>query len=121
MSNNDDHLKNHGLLHVGHGRWALAPAFDINPQPFRRRQLETGISEQSGNAASIEAALQAASFFDLAVDAAAGMLAGMARIVAGNWRRCFERAGLSAEEAKRYAPAFQHEEHRVAARLTRHL
>lgn len=121
VSNNDDHLKNHGLLHVGHGRWALAPAFDINPQPFRRRQLETGISEQSGNAASIEVALQAASFFDLAVDAAAGMLARMARIVAGNWRRCFERAGLSAEEAKRYAPAFHHEEHRVAARLTRHL
>ena len=42
VSNTDDHQKNHGLLHVGEGRWVLSPAFDINPQPFRRRQLEFG-------------------------------------------------------------------------------
>ena len=45
VSNNDDHLKNHGFLHVGAGRWALAPAFDINPKPERHRSLKTGISE----------------------------------------------------------------------------
>ena len=55
VSNNDDHLKNHGLLHAGGGLWALSPAFDINPQPYRVRRLETGISELSGNAASVEA------------------------------------------------------------------
>ena len=26
VSNNDDHLKNHGLLYAGEGNWALAPA-----------------------------------------------------------------------------------------------
>ena len=53
VSNTDDHLKNHGLLHVGEGRWMLPPAFDINPQPYRRRHLETRISDLSGNLASI--------------------------------------------------------------------
>ena len=37
VSSNDDHLKNHGLLHAGEGLWVLSPAFDINPQPHRRR------------------------------------------------------------------------------------
>lgn len=71
VSNTDDHLKNHGLLHAGGGRWTLSPAFDINPQPFRRRQLETGISELSGNTASIEAALEASPIFGVPRDAAA--------------------------------------------------
>ena len=48
VSNNDDHLKNYGLLYAGEGNWALAPVFDINPQPFPHRELKTGISEFSG-------------------------------------------------------------------------
>lgn len=119
VSNNDDHLKNHGLLHVGGGRWVLAPAFDINPQPLRHRRLRTGVSEISGTAASVEAAVEAAPFFDLDADAAARMLARMTRVVADNWRRCLERAGLTARQTATYAPAFEHEEHRRAERLTR--
>ena len=53
VSNTDDHLKNHGFLYEGDGRWVLAPAFDINPQPERHRTLKTGISEEYGRAASI--------------------------------------------------------------------
>ena len=49
VSNNDDHLRNHGLLHAACGQWTLSPAFDINPQPHRHRHLETGISELSGS------------------------------------------------------------------------
>lgn len=119
VSNNDDHLKNHGLLHVGGGRWVLAPAFDINPQPLRHRRLRTGVSEISGTAASVEAAVEAAPFFDLDADAAARMLARMTRVVADNWCRCLERAGLTARQTATYAPAFEHEEHRRAERLTR--
>lgn len=59
VSNNDDHLKNYGFLYAGERKWALSPAFNVNPQPERHRHLETGISESSGNEASIEAALEA--------------------------------------------------------------
>ena len=132
VSNNDDHLKNHGLLlisesigskrageHRSQGRWALAPAFDINPQPQRHRRLETGISELSGNAASVEAALEAAPFFDIHQDAATAMLAQMSAVLAAQWQPCCRRAGMTTAEIKRCAPAFEHEEHRVARRLTR--
>ena len=117
VSNTDDHLKNHGLLHVGGGRWMLAPAFDINPQPFRRRQLETGISDLSGNVASIEAALEASPFFGVARDSAAGALSRMISTLDEEWRAHCLAAGMTVEEIKRYEPAFDHEESRVARRI----
>ena len=117
VSNNDDHLKNHGLLHVGGGRWALSPAFDINPQPRRQRLLETGISELSGNAASVEAALEAAPFFDIDRAAAAKVLADMTATIDRRWRQHCRNAGLTAQEIADYRPAFDHEEHRYARRL----
>ena len=118
VSNTDDHLKNHGLLHVGGGRWMLSPAFDINPQPYRRRQLETGISDLSGNVASIEAALEASPFFGVARDSAAVALSRMISTIDKEWRAHCLAAGMTAEEIKRYEPAFDHEESRVARQIT---
>ena len=116
VSNNDDHLRNHGLLHVANGQWALAPAFDINPQPDRHRHLETGISEESGNEASIEAALDAAPFFEVGRDDARTMLDHMIGVIDMRWRIECRRVGMSAGETKAYATAFDHEETRVARR-----
>lgn len=121
VSNGDDHLKNHGLLQVGAGRWVLAPAFDINPQPHRQRHLKTGISELSGNQASIEAALEAAPFFDIERDAAAAMLGGMVATIANQWRPLLSAAGLTPREVNAWEPAFEHEETRIARRLARSL
>ncbi len=118
VSNTDDHLKNHGLLHVGGGQWMLSPAFDINPQPYRRRQLETGISDLSGNVASIEAAVEASPFFGVARDTATGALSRMVSTIDEGWRAHCLAAGMTAEEIKRYQPAFDHEESRVARRIT---
>ena len=119
VSNYDDHLKNHGLLHAADGLWVLSPAFDINPQPHRRRHLETGISEMSGNAASIEAAVDAAPFFDIERDAATAMVSRMASTIDAQWRACCQAAGMNPEEIEMYEPAFEHHETRVARRMTR--
>ena len=119
VSNNDDHLKNHGLLHAGGGRWVLSPAFDINPQPSRHRHLETGISELSGYAASIEAAVDAAPFFDIERDAAVAMLSGMVTTIDERWQECCGEAGMTAREIERYEPAFDHAESRIARRIAR--
>ena len=119
VSNNDDHLKNHGLLHAGGGRWVLSPAFDVNPQPHRQRHLETGISELSGHAASIEAAVDAAPFFDIEHAAAVVMLSRMASTIDERWRACCAAAGMTAREIERYEPAFDHTESRTARRITR--
>jgi serine/threonine-protein kinase HipA len=119
VSNNDDHLKNHGLLHAGEGFWVLSPAFDINPQPHRRRHLETGISEISGSAASIEAAVDAAPFFDIERDVAAGMASRMVATIDERWRACCAAAGMSPGEIETYEPAFDHDESRIARQMDR--
>ena len=116
VANGDDHLKNHGLLHTGGGRWILAPAFDINPEPQRQRYLETGISELSGNDASLEAALEAAPFFEVARDRAAETAATMASTIRREWRLRLAAAGLSDSEVRYYEPAFENEEARRAVR-----
>ncbi|MDE0008502.1 MAG: type II toxin-antitoxin system HipA family toxin [Gammaproteobacteria bacterium] len=117
VSNNDNHLKNLGLLHVGRGLWSLAPAFDINPQPARQRHLETGVSELSGNAASIEAAIEAAPFFDIKRDHACQMLAQMVSVIESQWRGHCRAAGLTAGGIRQYEGAFEHEETRTAKHL----
>ena len=85
VSNNDDHLKNHGFLYEGAGRWVLAPAFDINPQPERHRTLKTGISEEYGRAASIGAALEAAPWFDLTEDRTRANLQRILDVIERQW------------------------------------
>ena len=118
VSNTDDHLKNHGLLHAGGGRWTLSPAFDINPQPFRRRQLETGISELSGNTASIEAALEASPVFGVPRDAAAAELSRITSIIDEQWQPSLLAEGMTVEEVELYRPAFDHDETRIARRIS---
>lgn len=61
----DDHLNNHGFLHVGHGQWVLSPAFDLNPFPDKVRELKTWISEDSGPSGSIRDCLDVARYFGL--------------------------------------------------------
>ena len=113
VSNNDDHLKNHGLL-AGERSWALAPAFDINPQPFRHRELKTGISEVSGFDASVEAWIEAAPFFERTEDNARRQAAAMAEAISSRWRSSLLVNGLTEDQCDEYAPAFEHEETRVA-------
>lgn len=117
VANCDDHLQNHGLLHAGGGRWRLAPAFDINPEPERQRQLETGISELSGNEASLEAALEAAPFFEVDRDRAARQVVAMATTIRREWRGRLARAGLADDDIRSYEPAFENEETRSALRI----
>ena len=117
VSNNDDHLKNHGLLYAGEGSWVLAPAFDINPQPFRHRALRTGISELSGFDASVEAWVEAAPFFERTEHEARRQAADMAESVSSRWRDTLLANGLTEDQCDEYAPAFEHEETRVALRM----
>ncbi len=119
VSNNDNHLKNHGFLYAGNNLWRQSPVFDINPQPERHPHLKTGISELSGSEASIEAAIEAAPFFDLETDAAVSTLSGMLMTVERDWRALFLEAGMNQDEVSYYKPAFDHEETRIARRSCR--
>src|SRR5258708_2241106 len=72
ISNVDDHLHNHGFLHVAKDQWRLSPAFDINPFPDRQRELKTWISEEAGPPPSVESLMSGADSFNLKNDSSVG-------------------------------------------------
>lgn len=118
INNVDDHLHNHGFVHVQSGRWRLAPAFDLNPFPERARELKTWISEDSGPDASIDALMSVAGYFRLAAVTARRILGEVERAVA-QWRNTGRTLGMSAHELDAFAEAIEHAERSVAAALAK--
>lgn len=113
ISNTDDHLRNHGFLYAGPTGWILSPAYDMNPMPadLKPRVLSTHISE--GNpAASIEAAMEVAPYFEISKNDALKIGREVGAAVSG-WRRAAKHAGLSPPAVKRMASAFDHEDLRA--------
>jgi serine/threonine-protein kinase HipA len=114
INNVDDHLHNHGFLHVRHGHWKLCPAFDVNPFPDRARELKTWISEETGPAASIEALMSIAPYCRLDEARTQLILSKVERAVS-RWRESGRKIGMSDLELDSFAAAFESNE-RVAVR-----
>ena len=119
VSNTDDHMKNHGFLWTQPGRWSLSPAFDINPQPFGRTHLQTGISELSGLQPSIQAALEVAPLFEIEEHFASAMVLEMATKIHNTWRQSCAQVGMTDRDILNYEPAFEHPEMKIALNLAK--
>ncbi len=121
ITNVDDHLQNHGFLHVAHGQWRLAPAFDINPFPDKDRESKTWLSEQDGPITDLKMLLARAAYFALHAEQAMAVLAQVHAAVA-RWRptALAPDVGLSASELDDFAPAFEHGQMRAAAEMLGH-
>lgn len=117
ITNVDDHLHNHGFLHVESGKWRLSPAFDLNPFPERERELKTWITEESGPSASIESLRSAAAYFGLR-PARAAVVIGAVEAAVGRWRTVGGGLGMTSAELDHFEDAFEHSE-RAAARSVR--
>lgn len=117
VSNKDDHLKNHGFLYVGEGRWRLSPMFDVNPAPDRNPHLETAIMEGGAHDRSITLALEAAPFFEITENVARKMIREMAERVSDEWRATLQTAGVTGGAVRGYEPAFVHDEIEAARKL----
>lgn len=109
ITNVDDHLNNHGFLHLGHGQWTLSPAFDLNPFPDKQRELKTWISEDSGPSGSILDCLDVARYFGLDKTDITRILKEIT-VSVRNWRKTATQAGMSVAEMDKFEPAFEHEE-----------
>ena len=118
ITNVDDHVQNHGFLHVENGLWRLAPAFDINPFPDKDQELKLWLDEEYGPVDSIEAVVRAAPYFRLD---GAGVRRILAQVVQAirDWRRIARLAavGMSDHDLDDFAPAFENRQMDIARQL----
>ena len=105
INNVDDHLHNHGFLHVGNGFWQLSPAFDINPFPDRYRELKTWISPNAGPDASLDALRSEAPYFRID-SARSEIIIGEVIQAVSRWRQTGVNLGMTPSELDEFADAF---------------
>lgn len=117
VSNKDDHLKNHGFLYVGSGRWRMSPVFDVNPAPDRNPHLETAILEGGSHDRSIKLALEACEFFEITDADARTIIKDTAQHISNGWRGAFRQVGVTGAQARDYEAAFVHDQSEIALSL----
>ena len=120
ITNIDDHLHNLGFLHVEHGLWRLAPAFDINPCPDKTNESKTWLSEEDGPITAVSDLIARAPYFSLGPVEALAVLAEVVHAVA-QWKAVAVSAavGLKAREIDDFEPAFEHDQMTAARALLR--
>lgn len=114
IDNADDHLKNHGVLHAGGGRYQLSPAFDIVPQLTNLGYQMLSI-DGSTHESHLDLALQAAPHFDLSPDKAAAIVRELVKTIYGDWPSYGHAAGLPDSIVKRLESCFQRQAEIVGA------
>ena len=115
ISNTDDHLRNHALLHVRGDSWRLSPAFDLNPNPDPGpKHLSTAIDADTR--ADLRDLIAVASLFRLNDSAALEILAEVRAAVA-QWRHVASAHGLAKSAIAAMTPAFEHSQADLAAAL----
>ncbi|MDP3087056.1 MAG: type II toxin-antitoxin system HipA family toxin [Methylotenera sp.] len=80
IDNNDDHVKNHGVLHVEKGKYRLAPAFDLVMQLTNIGYQELAI-KPGNNLSSIKLAKEAAPHFGINEKTAEDIIKSIEEIV----------------------------------------
>ncbi len=103
VSNTDDHLRNHGFMLRPTG-WALAPAYDMNPDPHGAG-LKLNISE-TDNAQDLDLALSVASVFRVKKKRAQEIVTEVTHTV-NQWRSVATRHGISRMAQDRMQRAFR--------------
>ena len=107
VTNNDDHLRNHGVLWDDTG-WKLSPLYDVVPHPEigTERTLVLSVGEQ-GRLATITNAISKYAQFGLNRNTALEIIDRIWRAVR-EWKSRFEEFGISGADIELVASAFRH-------------
>jgi serine/threonine-protein kinase HipA len=109
VSNDDDHLRNHGFLWDPRlPGWRLSPLYDVLPRPSHatERFLHLGVGPQ-GRLATLDNALAAHAQFTLSKAEAAQRVVQVWQKLR-EWKQYFETFGVAQEDIDKIAPAFRH-------------
>ena len=114
ISNDDDHMRNHGFLYAGSEGWTLSPAYDLNPTPvdIKPRVFSTAIDLEN-QTASLDLAFEVAEYFEIDLTQARDIASEVGKVVSG-WRVEARQFGLSQSEIDRMATAFEHDDLKTA-------
>ena len=118
IANVNDHLHNLGFLHVEHGLWRLAPAFDLNPFPDKVNESKTWLSPEDGPISSVAELIARADYFSLSSEEALAILSKVVNALSA-WKEVAmsPQVGLTAREMTDFTPAFEHVESAAARTL----
>lgn len=109
VTNSDDHMRNHGFLHTGKGRWRLSPAYDIVPVPQTgetySQALKFGRFGKESSLANLE---EAARMFGVRKGTSSEIL-DRVREVAREWQSRFSAAGVSDSDIAKLSGCFRDE------------
>ncbi len=109
VSNDDDHLRNHGFVWDPHLRgWRLSPLYDVMPRASlaSERRLHLGVGPE-GKIATLDNAFAGRETFTLSSDVAAQSIARIWGTVR-EWKVRFEEYQVPADQIEKIAPAFRH-------------
>lgn len=113
-SNFDDHLRNHAFLYDhDKAKWALSPAYDMNPVPAseKPRHMTTWLTE-GGSEATIEPLIEVSKDFMLDKDQARQIARDVADVTA-QWRDVGRKMGIADADLSYFETAFDHRESRA--------
>ena len=107
VTNNDDHLRNHGVLWEGTG-WKLSPLYDVVPhvEIGIERSLVLSVGDQ-GRSANVSNAMSKYAQFGLDRNAALAIIDRIWRVVR-EWKSRFEEFGVAGKDIELVTGAFRH-------------
>jgi serine/threonine-protein kinase HipA len=109
LSNDDDHLRNHGFVwDVRLRGWRLSPLYDVMPRASiaSERRLHLGVGPEGRNA-TLDNALAGRETFTLSAQSAAQCIARVWKTVR-DWKMHFEEYEVPGDQIEKISPAFRH-------------
>lgn len=106
VSNDDDHLRNHGFLWADSG-YVLSPLYDVVPKPqvAQERYLHLAVGDY-GRLATLDNAFTKHAAYGLTKKKAGEIIAQLAREVR-EWKGCLEEHGVSGKDMAAVETAFR--------------
>lgn len=103
VGNRDDHLRNHGFIRDSTG-WRLAPAYDLNPNPFRAEHVLT--LDGSSAAPDVPTVMRTAELYRVE-ETAASRIRGEVERAVSRWKKEAAKLDLGRDEIARMAAVFE--------------
>ncbi len=108
-NNSDDHLRNHGFIHIPGQGWRLSPAYDIVPQPDMGpkmpRLLTLGVGMDGSRKATLKNALSSCGVFGITKADGKAIIDRMKTKFVSEWKNVFSRYNVPQKDLPTLAKA----------------